>query len=531
MANKVLRTRIAQKFATAQQWQDSQLVLLKGELAIDNQNRIKIGDGVSTWSQLPFAVDGKSTAISFPNSLPDPASGDYKPGNLVLTPDGILSCLVEETVEGVKTSKWVDLTNKADIESLQSAFAVLQSESVALQSAVAILQNAIGENDVETIKDDVETLKNDVDDNKRAIASNAEAIEQNTADIEQNAAAIEQNAADIAQHSNQISANADAIAEHEQTLQTIYDSQSGLINANVLPSFVDDVVEGIVSISDTPESDATYAVTHETSEGVTRVIGFFGVAGSAQGEAATKLKLISPKTSADLEGVNLSSGAYVNPNNSVTYTFATEEDTGKPLVDAPSSSIIYVDMRTNLTYRWSGSQFVAVASDLALGVTSSTAFYGDRGLALEKALDGDAATGDVGLKARTTTLETSLAALQNKELEDVAALQEADAATSVAISSLQGDVVRLEGVIENSIITLKQDIDAKDQAQDAAIANLIQQISEVSEAAEATSLGGVLEHTPEKTIQIQTGDDPEDVEQMTVLDVDNIVIYCGDATV
>ena len=47
MANKVLRTRIAQKFATAQQWQDSQLVLLKGELAIDNQNRIKIGDGVS----------------------------------------------------------------------------------------------------------------------------------------------------------------------------------------------------------------------------------------------------------------------------------------------------------------------------------------------------------------------------------------------------------------------------------------------------------------------------------------------------
>lgn len=524
MANKVLRTRIAQKFATAQQWQDSQLVLLKGELAIDNQNRIKIGDGVSTWSQLPFAVDGKSTAISFPNSLPDPASGDYKPGNLVLTPDGILSCLVEETVEGVKTSKWVDLTNKADIESLQSAFAVLQSESEALQAAVAILQNAIGENDVET-------LKNDVDDNKRAIASNAQAIEQNTAAIEQNAQAIEQNTADIAQHSNQISANADAIAEHEQTLQTIYDSQSGFINANVLPSFVDDVVEGIVSISDTPESDATYAVTHETSEGVTRVIGFFGVAGSAQGEAATKLKLISPKTSADLEGVNLSSAAYVNPNSSVTYTFATEEDTGKPLVDAPSSSIIYVDMRTNLTYRWSGSQFVVVASDLALGVTSSTAFYGDRGLALEKALDGDTATGDVGLKARTTTLETSLAALQNKELEDVAALQEADAATSVAISSLQGDVVRLEGVIENSIITLKQDIDAKDQAQDAAIANLIQQISEVSEAAEATSLGGVLEHTPEKTIQIQTGDDPEDVEQMTVLDVDNIVIYCGDATV
>lgn len=510
MANKVLRTRIAQKFATAQQWQDSQLVLLKGELAIDNQNRIKIGDGVSTWSQLPFAVDGKSTAISFPETLPDPSSGDYKPGNLVLTPDGLLSCLVEETVEGVKTSKWVDLTNKADIEALQSAFAVLQSESSGLQTAVAVLQSAIGDNDVET-------LKNDVDDNKRAIASNA--------------AAIAQNAEAIEQHSNLISANADAIAEHEQTLQTIYDSNSGLVNASVLPSFVDDVVEGIVSISDTPESDTTYAVTHETSEGVTRVVGFFGVAGSAKGEAASKLKLISPKTSADLEGVNLSTASYVNPNNSVTYTIAVEEGTGKPLVDAPSSSIIYVDIRTNLTYRWSGSQFVPVASDLALGVTGSTAFYGDRGLALEKALDGDTATGDAGLKARTAALETGLAALQNKELEDAAALQEADAATSVAISALQGDVNKLEGVIENSIITLKQDIDQKDQAQDAAIANLIQQISEVSEAAESTSLGGVLQHTPEKTIQVQTGDNPEDVETITVMDVDNIVIYCGDATV
>lgn len=44
---------------------------------------------------------------------------------------------------------------------------------------------------------------------------------------------------------------------------------------------------------------------------------------------------------------------------------------------------IYVAKNTNLTYRWSGSAYVEISPSLALGTTSSTAFAGDRGLALE----------------------------------------------------------------------------------------------------------------------------------------------------
>lgn len=44
---------------------------------------------------------------------------------------------------------------------------------------------------------------------------------------------------------------------------------------------------------------------------------------------------------------------------------------------------IYVDTTTNLTYRWSGSQYIEISPSLALGTTASTAFPGDRGLALE----------------------------------------------------------------------------------------------------------------------------------------------------
>ena len=45
------------------------------------------------------------------------------------------------------------------------------------------------------------------------------------------------------------------------------------------------------------------------------------------------------------------------------------------------SGKIYVDTSTNLTYRWSGSDYVTMSSSLALGTTSSTAFRGDYGQA------------------------------------------------------------------------------------------------------------------------------------------------------
>lgn len=40
---------------------------------------------------------------------------------------------------------------------------------------------------------------------------------------------------------------------------------------------------------------------------------------------------------------------------------------------------IYIDTTTNITYRWGGSTYVPIGSDLALGETSSTAYYGDKG--------------------------------------------------------------------------------------------------------------------------------------------------------
>lgn len=47
---------------------------------------------------------------------------------------------------------------------------------------------------------------------------------------------------------------------------------------------------------------------------------------------------------------------------------------------------IYVTLDTNLTYRWSGTQYVEISPSLALGETSSTAYAGDKGKANAEAI-------------------------------------------------------------------------------------------------------------------------------------------------
>ena len=48
---------------------------------------------------------------------------------------------------------------------------------------------------------------------------------------------------------------------------------------------------------------------------------------------------------------------------------------------------IYVAEDTNLTYRWSGSQYIEISKSLALGETSSTAYAGDKGKANRQAIE------------------------------------------------------------------------------------------------------------------------------------------------
>lgn len=65
-----------------------------------------------------------------------------------------------------------------------------------------------------------------------------------------------------------------------------------------------------------------------------------------------------------LDGTYINSTTFNNPSN-VPYV--------------PMANAIYVDINTNLTYRWTNTAYVAIGNQLALGETSSTAYRGDRG--------------------------------------------------------------------------------------------------------------------------------------------------------
>jgi hypothetical protein len=58
-----------------------------------------------------------------------------------------------------------------------------------------------------------------------------------------------------------------------------------------------------------------------------------------------------------------------------------EVDIFSNLPGTGESGKIYIVQDTNLTYRWSGTDYVEISKSLALGETSSTAYSGDKGKA------------------------------------------------------------------------------------------------------------------------------------------------------
>ena len=81
-----------------------------------------------------------------------------------------------------------------------------------------------------------------------------------------------------------------------------------------------------------------------------------------------------------------------------------EVDTFSNLPGTGESGKIYIVQDTNLTYRWSGTDYVEISKSLALGETSSTAYPGDKGKATADKLTG--ITSDIN--AVQTNLETHI---------------------------------------------------------------------------------------------------------------------------
>ena len=94
---------------------------------------------------------------------------------------------------------------------------------------------------------------------------------------------------------------------------------------------------------------------------------------------------------------------------------------------------IYVAKDTNLTYRWTGTQYVEISPSLALGETSKTAYRGDWG---KIAYEHSQITGNTSIHHTHT----------NKELLDSYTQTEADLANAVAKVHEHGNKSVLDGI-------------------------------------------------------------------------------------
>lgn len=87
------------------------------------------------------------------------------------------------------------------------------------------------------------------------------------------------------------------------------------------------------------------------------------------------------------------------------------------------SGKIYVTLDTNMTYRWTGSDYVEISPSLALGETSSTAYRGDRGkTAYDHATEQKASTTASGLYKIAVTAQGHVQSVTNVQKSDITAL-------------------------------------------------------------------------------------------------------------
>ena len=59
-----LKLRIVSRNDTSSNWENTNPILLTGEIGVENDTaKIKIGDGVATWTELPYASGGASLIV------------------------------------------------------------------------------------------------------------------------------------------------------------------------------------------------------------------------------------------------------------------------------------------------------------------------------------------------------------------------------------------------------------------------------------------------------------------------------------
>lgn len=191
--------------------------------------------------------------------------------------------------------------------------------------------------------------------------------------------------------------------------------------------------------------ESSWILIGDTSELNKKVQGFIDSKGAPSGLASLNESGIIP--SAQLP-------SYVDD--------VIEVDTFSNLPGTGESGKIYIVQDTNLTYRWSGTDYVEISKSLALGETSSTAYPGDKGKATTDKLNripDKLITDTVNVNQSTTEAVLNFTTYR-QEAQQIGrnTLAITSATTSQAGLMSSSDKTKLDGLKDQAGIT--SDIDA-----------------------------------------------------------------------
>lgn len=132
-------------------------------------------------------------------------------------------------------------------------------------------------------------------------------------------------------------------------------SEDGVVSANQLPSYVDDIIEGHFN---TIEEEAYNNLSDED-------------------KAAFKVETLYDESNEPVK-IFVSLSDFIPDDTEGA-------DPAVNRVNQPGK--IYVDTRTRKTYRWSGTRYTVISESLAIGTTASSAYAGNLGTALRNEFD------------------------------------------------------------------------------------------------------------------------------------------------
>ena len=369
MANKTLNARITVKRDTKSNWTTKDPVLMLGEIGVEFETtgsgastrtitRMKVGDGTTAWSSLNY-LEGQEIVIPTPDgktivnsndvwglkNFPSEGQGEgyipYKSSNENIQWKGISSF-------GFGTAAWLDVPTTGDAGSSQ----VVKGDDTRLQAESHLSDHIADTNNPHSVTASQVGLGNVG--NFKAVSTVAN---QDLTSTEKSNART-----NIGAGTSSFSGSYNDLT-NKPTL--------GTAAAKNVPLSGDAASTEVVMGNDSRLTDARNAAD----------VSAWAKAANKPSYTASEVGAISSSLKGAADGVaELDENGHVKTSQLPSYVDDVLEYNSQSAFPATGEAgKIYVAKDTNKTYRWSGSDYVEISASLALGNTSSTAFWGDKG--------------------------------------------------------------------------------------------------------------------------------------------------------